>query len=571
MQCAATLTAPAAGVQHTNTATVTATPRHPSGTAGAPVSASNSANAKSLNPALELVKKINGYDANIVPVSVIPGTTMVVRFELTNTGDVALAGVAVTDDVITSGAISCPATVLAIAATMTCTASLAAPAARANHMNTATATGRPVDPTTGSRGSAIVDTDIAQAIGASPGIFVVKRINTDDANSAPGVSVAPGATMNISFEVTNTADVILNDVRVTDDKVPTGSITCPKTVLAVGESMMCSATLTAPAAAVQHRNEATAVGTPIDPVTGAGTPVTARDVAYALALQPGILLIKRINGDDANAAPGVLTAPGAEMAITFDVSNLGPFTLDQVVVHDDHVSAAAISCPSTTLAVGAHMSCTATMPSPASGVQHTNIGTASGRPVDPNGSLGSRVSDSDVAYALGGRPGLAISKQVCFVLGNPCGGWTDVASVGRGSTGQWRIVVSNTGDLELTNLVIADELEPDCRRTSGSLAVGATQIIDCKTTNVVQRIRNAATATATPTGSGGSGSTISSGYDFADLFVDIAIPINVAHAGAPRPIALPITGNDIRKLLVVAMLLMLVGNGLIGRPRRRRA
>jgi hypothetical protein len=87
----------------------------------------------------------------------------------------------------------------------------------------------------------------------------------------------------------------------------------------------------------------------------------------------------------------------------------------------------------------------------------------------------------------------------------------------------------------------------------------------------VQRIRNAATATATPTGSGGSGSTISSGYDFADLFVDIAIPINVAHAGAPRPIALPVTGNDIRKLLVVAMLLMLVGHGLIGRPRRRRA
>ena len=349
----------------------------------------NPANAKALTPAIQIIKKINGYDANVAPVSAVPGTTMRVTFEVSNTGDVALANVVVSDDVIAQAAITCPATTLAIGASMTCTAGLSAPAAGVNHVNTGTATGRPVDPTLGLLGTAVTDTDIATAVGATPGIFVVKMINADDANSAPGVSVAPGARMDITFDVTNTAGVVLTNVQITDDKVAGTAISCPKTVLAIGESMTCVAVLTAPAAAVQHTNTVTALGVPIDPVTGPGTPVSATDVANALPVTPVITVVKRINGDDANTAPGVVTAPGATMQITFEVTNTGPLALQQVTVTDDAVASNAITCPTTSLAVGASMTCTAALPSPEAGVQHTNIGTALERAGDLAGTAAS--------------------------------------------------------------------------------------------------------------------------------------------------------------------------------------
>ena len=64
---------------------------------------------------------------------------------------------------------------------------------------------------------------------AHPGVSVVKRINGDDAATAPGVEVSAGSLMAITFEVTNTGDVRIEPVQVSDSTVT--DIQCPGTAL----------------------------------------------------------------------------------------------------------------------------------------------------------------------------------------------------------------------------------------------------------------------------------------------------------------------------------------------------
>ncbi|MGL5405741.1 MAG: DUF7507 domain-containing protein [Propionibacteriaceae bacterium] len=126
------------------------------------------------------------------------------------------------------------------------------------------------------------DNNDACVIAGRPSIAIVKLINGDDANDAPGVEVKAGSMMNITFRVTNNGTVALSDVKVTDDKVAAEAISCPKTTLEAGEVMECTATLAAPAAGENHVDTGTATGTPpAGPDGKAPAPVNAEDKAHA--------------------------------------------------------------------------------------------------------------------------------------------------------------------------------------------------------------------------------------------------------------------------------------------------
>ncbi|CAB0728013.1 hypothetical protein FRC0086_01466 [Corynebacterium diphtheriae] len=60
----------------------------------------------------------------------------------------------------------------------------------------------------------------------TPAIDIEKYINGEDADEAPGASVKPGEDMAIRFDVTNTGNVPLYSVNVTDDKVAYKDIKC---------------------------------------------------------------------------------------------------------------------------------------------------------------------------------------------------------------------------------------------------------------------------------------------------------------------------------------------------------
>jgi uncharacterized repeat protein (TIGR01451 family) len=109
---------------------------------------------------------------------------------------------------------------------------------------------------------------------------------------------------------------------------------------------------------------------------------------------PSVEIEKLTNGEDADTAPGPSIAVGSPVVWEYRVTNTGTVALTNVVVSDDR--GVSVSCPSTTLAVGATMTCTG------SGVavlgQYRNVGTV-------NASFtGGTVSDSDPSHYRGVSP-----------------------------------------------------------------------------------------------------------------------------------------------------------------------
>lgn len=99
-----------------------------------------------------------------------------------------------------------------------------------------------------------------------------------------------------------------------------------------------------------------------------------------------ISIIKKTNGTDNDIPMGPSVPVGSTVNWTYDVTNIGGSTLTNIVVTDDQ--GVAVSCPSTTLAVGQSMVCTASGTARAG--QYTNIGTVTGK--SPGGT---NVTDSN--------------------------------------------------------------------------------------------------------------------------------------------------------------------------------
>jgi hypothetical protein len=91
----------------------------------------------------------------------------------------------------------------------------------------------------------------------NPAIDIEKLTNGEDADIPTGPVIPVGGPVNWTYIVTNTGDVALSNVSVTDNQGV--AVSCPKTTLAVGESMTCTASGVATAG--QYANVGTATGT----------------------------------------------------------------------------------------------------------------------------------------------------------------------------------------------------------------------------------------------------------------------------------------------------------------------
>src|SRR5439155_1663890 len=63
----------------------------------------------------------------------------------------------------------------------------------------------------------VTSTDPAYYFGATPSIKIVKSVNGRDANSAPGPILEAGSTATFTYVVTNSGNIALSTVVVTDD------------------------------------------------------------------------------------------------------------------------------------------------------------------------------------------------------------------------------------------------------------------------------------------------------------------------------------------------------------------
>ena len=238
-------------------------------------------------PALTMTKKVT--DSDDADTLASEGEKLTYSFTVTNTGNVPLSKVTITDAMIpalANGALCVES--LAVGATSTCKALPAAThvttaedVANGKVVNSAVGTGTPpTGANVSAKSSATIDTYAPPAPPTGkPSVSLTKSVaDSDDADEL----ASQGEKLTYSFTVTNTGDVELTNVRVTDAMIPalaSGALCVAS--LAAGETTTCkalpAATHEVSSADVAHGsvdNTATVVGTP---KTGAA--VSAKDSA----------------------------------------------------------------------------------------------------------------------------------------------------------------------------------------------------------------------------------------------------------------------------------------------------
>jgi hypothetical protein len=202
-----------------------------------------------LRPVVDVQKRTNGLDADQPPGPYVPvGDPVNWEYLVTNSGNVTLVELTVVDD--QGVTIDCPGDTLESVQSMVCTGSGIAVAGQ--YTNVVTATGVVLR-----TGEIISDTDPSHYFGSVLGIALEKLTNGLDADDAPGPRLSAGETVIWSYRVTNTGNVPLTGVAVTDDRGV--RVSCPGTELAAGATMTCAAT--GEAQAGQYVNIGSVVGT----------------------------------------------------------------------------------------------------------------------------------------------------------------------------------------------------------------------------------------------------------------------------------------------------------------------
>jgi uncharacterized repeat protein (TIGR01451 family) len=395
-------------------------------------------------------------------------------FLVTNTGTTSLTGVTI-NDAVASG-ITCPVTSLARGATTTCISAaytITQPDVDAGVVSN-TATASALDPKANPVVSAPSSTDTAVA--QAPAVTVTKSATVNDLNGDGQTDLAD--TISWSFLVKNVGTTTIHAVVVNDPKA--GPVSCPVSTLAPDGSTTCVAT---PAYSISQAdvdagdvsNTATVAAT--DP-TGAGLPGPPSSTDTPVDQAPALALTKSANVNDLDGDGA--TDLGDTISWTFLVRNSGTTTVTAVGIVDP--LAGAVTCPVTTLAVGASTTCTAAafMITQADVDAGFVANTAKATATDSVG--GAVVSpDSSTDTPVDQAPALSVVKSAAV---------TDIDADGKtdlGDTVGWSFLVTNTGTTTVTALTIDDPTAGAVTCPVTTLAPGAATTCTATSAHVVDQ------------------------------------------------------------------------------------
>ncbi len=235
---------------------------------------------------------------------------------------------------------------------------------------------------------------------SAPALTMEKSTNGEDADQPPGPLLGVGDGVVFLYLITNSGNVTLNDVEVTDDQglTPLCLNGNPIASLAPGEQAVCVA-LTQVSLG-QYVNIGTATG--MDPF---GTVVNASDPSHHFGFervgpQPSpdqLTLEKATNGQDADQPPGPTLPTGSIAQFTYTVSNSSAQPLRNVRLEDDQ--GVSIDCPSGNpiplLLPGTSETCSGQ--TRVTDGQYRNVGTATAETPD-----GNEISAQDPSHHRGG-------------------------------------------------------------------------------------------------------------------------------------------------------------------------
>jgi len=415
---------------------------------------------------ITIQKLTNDQEAKEKPGPFIPvGNEVTWKYIVTNTGEVPLSQVSVIDD--QDVVVSCPKDNLAPGEIMTCTASGKAKPGQYTNICTVIS----FDPA----GNTVMASDVSHYFGSASNLIMTKFINDQIADKPPGIKLTVGDPITWTYKVTNTGNVTLSNIKVTDDQGV--SVICPQDTLEAGQSMTCAASGVAKVG--QHVNIGSVSATDPD-----GKQITASSSSYYFGCTCGIKIKKFTNGQDANTPPGPSISVGDPVYWSYEVTNISDVPISEIRVSDDQ--GVAVICPEDTLDAGQSMTCTAQGISQPG--QHSNIGTVVAK--DP---LGNQLMAEDPSHYFGCTCGIKIKK---FTNGQdadtPPGPF-----VSPGSKVLWTYEVSNLSNVLLSNVKVVDNQGVIVSCPKDTLEAGQSMTCTASGTAQAGQYTNSGTVTAT--------------------------------------------------------------------------
>lgn len=393
-------------------------------------------------PALSVAKSVQGVTdaggtARAGDLFEAVGDIITYAFTVENTGDVAFARDVVVTDPLLGGPLTCwspdPATdpEFEAGAVATCTAPYTVTQAdldAGTRVNTAVAQTR-----FGASDTEVSSApDSATAAGAqNPAIALRKSV---DAATYDAV----GDVLSYTLEVENTGNQTLTSVGVSDPLLP--GLDCGFDSLAPGARETCTGSLVITqadldAGAVTNTARATAI-TP----SGGQTDADSAPVTSTADADPSALTIVK------SATPDPFGAPGSRITYAFAVTNAGPYTMVNLEITDPLVPgyscAIAAIAPGATDASSCAVSYTVTQGDVDAGAI-VNTATVTG---ETRFGAPSRGETTITTPGPAAQPSLSVVKTA------------DVPATTVGSVVSYRLAVTNTGNVTLTDLSIDDTM-----------------------------------------------------------------------------------------------------------------
>jgi hypothetical protein len=413
---------------------------------------------------IHIEKSTNGVDADSPPGPYIPvGDPVTWVYNVTNCGSMAL-NITLTDSEpeVTPTYVSGDANLNGLLdLTEAWIYQASGTAAAGQYTNVGNATGTPPE------GPPVSDTDPSHYFGSEPCIHIEKSTNGEDADSAPGPYILVGNPVNWVYNVTNCGNVPLSSIAVTDSQAGVAPAYVSgdnnfNNLLDLTEAWIYHASGTAGAG--QYANVGTATGAP-----PAGPPVSDTDPSHYFGSEACIHIEKSTNGEDADSAPGPYIPVGDPVTWVYNVTNCGSVALNITVTDSEAgVTPAYVGGDDN---LNGLLDLTEAWIYQASGTatagQYANVGTATGIP-----AVGGPVSDTDPSHYFGLGPAIDIEKHTNGVDADTAPG--PYISVNSSIT--WAYIVTNTGGVNLTNVVVTDD-KLGLIGTVPSLPVSATQTL----------------------------------------------------------------------------------------------
>lgn len=363
-------------------------------------------------------------------------------------------------------------------------------------------------------------------------------------------------------------------------------------------------------------------GTPIQVKSpnGAGSAGTTASITLHVA-DPKLSLTKEVctatdpaacdPADAAVWAPSATIASGSDVVWRLTAKNDGNIALNDVAVAADVLdgTSATNDCVGAsvvaTLAPGVSASivCKTTDVTGSTATNYAKL-TSTFTDPSPDGSLAPRFPngvESNVAQAkvIIPNPALGLVKEVC-ATGTGCdvadnSQWVPRVTVPLGMDAQWRLTATNTGNVDLKDVVVSSEelsggktgASAECGAlTFGDLVEGASKSVTCTTasiTDTTQDTVNTAGAHGTPVDANGVPMPqFPSGIDSPTAHAAVATSAFIVNpvvtnppagspqaAGTPSGDSLAQTGLDTGLVSALAAMLLLAGGAFLVVRRRR--